>query len=472
MTLPLTFSVRGGFRSIVAFLLTAGPAFALQLTMDMNKRVYYPGERMEITVTAHNPGPVDLTLSFGSSCQMYYRIDTFEAPEICLTIVTSATVPAHGSHTWRMEHSWSAYNPGPGVHTLTAGLLGYGSGGMIAFEVAVPPVPLELSLALSKERLQVGERMELSLTARNPASTDVTLYFSSSCQMYYALDAYQPPEACLMVLTQVTIPAFGSHTWRRTHSWSAYNPGPGTHVLSGGLHGYGEAVPITFEVLPTERPAGNFLVDFDHLPGTDNALGDIQGLLACGLAFRSIDGDPPGVGSYAGNQLLTCGRCTYPTGFNIVIEFDPPVYGITADVGSCPTCHVTMIVRGEDGAELARAEAASGPYLQFAATVTVRSRSPIASAEFWPSQTNAAVHVDNCFLYLTPVRADFNADGEVGGLDLEHFQNCHSGPGIEQPARECLDARLDDDSDVDQSDFAILQRCLGADALVAPDCLN
>ena len=475
MTSLSLFKLRWGVVGAMAVLLLAGPAEALELTASMDKTTYYPGEPMEISVTAHNPEPVDVTLTFPSSCQMYYQIGSYRTPQFCLMVITHATVPAFGSRTWHMQHSWSQFNPGPGMHSLTAGLERYGPAGTVFFEVVVPQVNLQLSLSLNKTRFFVGEAMDIMVTARNLEPIDAVLWFPSACQMYYQMGPYATPGNCATVITSATVPALGSYTWHMQHPWAVYNPGLGTHSVSGGLYGYGAAGSACFEVIESPPLTGSFLVDFDHFPGTDIQLGSVEGLSPYGLHFRTIAGSsPPSLGIWEGNQFLSHGTCTYPTGFNIVADFDMPVYGLTAGIDSCVGCEVTVIARAADGTELDRATATSAPstaYFNFAGSVSVQSTQPIASAEWWPSHTNAGVSVDNLYLFGSPVRADFNADGFVDQADLDHFQVCHSGPGV-QPASACLDARLDDDQDVDQSDFGLLQRCLSGDLPLDLHCAD
>lgn len=58
-------------------------------------------------------------------------------------------------------------------------------------------------------------------------------------------------------------------------------------------------------------------------------------------------------------------------------------------------------------------------------------------------------------------RADFNQDCRVDQADLHHLMGCALGPGIGQNNPACAGTNLDGDAtgDVDQDDFAILQRC-------------
>lgn len=70
-------------------------------------------------------------------------------------------------------------------------------------------------------------------------------------------------------------------------------------------------------------------------------------------------------------------------------------------------------------------------------------------------------------------RPDFNDDGHVDGADLQHFAACAIGPKITQREAACLDADLDGDRDVDQSDFAVYQRCFrGAELPADRDCAD
>lgn len=74
-------------------------------------------------------------------------------------------------------------------------------------------------------------------------------------------------------------------------------------------------------------------------------------------------------------------------------------------------------------------------------------------------------------LTLTPVPGDLDANGFIDDLDFTLFHGCMTGANQGPPTPGCEGARLDADDDVDQSDFAILQRCFsGSLTLADPSC--
>ena len=58
------------------------------------------------------------------------------------------------------------------------------------------------------------------------------------------------------------------------------------------------------------------------------------------------------------------------------------------------------------------------------------------------------------------VLGDFQLDGHIDQLDLDHLVQCQTGPSTPQVDPDCQDADLDHDGDVDQTDFGYFQRCL------------
>ena len=74
--------------------------------------------------------------------------------------------------------------------------------------------------------------------------------------------------------------------------------------------------------------------------------------------------------------------------------------------------------------------------------------------------------------FVSPVAADLDQDSDVDLDDLALLEACVSGPAMQRsPIPVCRVADLDFDGDVDQSDFGIFQRCWsGADKPADPNC--
>ncbi|MDM8008901.1 MAG: phosphodiester glycosidase family protein [Phycisphaerae bacterium] len=63
---------------------------------------------------------------------------------------------------------------------------------------------------------------------------------------------------------------------------------------------------------------------------------------------------------------------------------------------------------------------------------------------------------------LNIVKPDFDEDGDVDARDFGHLQVCMTGLAVPVQDPDCMDARLDADSDVDQADVAKFMNCLSA----------
>lgn len=80
-----------------------------------------------------------------------------------------------------------------------------------------------------------------------------------------------------------------------------------------------------------------------------------------------------------------------------------------------------------------------------------------------PNISSITADYDIQHLELTwTASADFTGDWMVNEADVTYFQNCKTGPAIPPTDSECAKADLDCDDDVDQDDFGLLQRQIGA----------
>jgi hypothetical protein len=76
-------------------------------------------------------------------------------------------------------------------------------------------------------------------------------------------------------------------------------------------------------------------------------------------------------------------------------------------------------------------------------------------------------------LSVVSVGPDFDRDGDVDAHDFGHLQACLTGTAVPQGDPACADARLDADSDVDQTDLDIFWECMkGPGVAVDPNCPN
>jgi hypothetical protein len=75
-----------------------------------------------------------------------------------------------------------------------------------------------------------------------------------------------------------------------------------------------------------------------------------------------------------------------------------------------------------------------------------------------------ALHID---VYAA---SDLNKDHYVNGQDMVLFSQCAAGPDLPPATVDCDSADFDQDGDVDQVDFAVIQRCFQGSTPANPSC--
>lgn len=268
-----------------------------------------------------------------------------------------------------------------------------------------------------------GEPIAVSVTGHNPADYPVTLGFGSTLQAQYTVDeTYTYPTIGLAILTQVMIPGKGSHTWSFRHMWQDYDLSLGGHSVTGTVIGKGSSDPVGFEIVPAPPVADDLFIDFEVLPDGTPAGGAGGGSLwydyaAWGVHFGSI-GVPhgPSIQGSGGNQYAQANRCSYPPGLNIVADFDMPVFGIAADVSSAAGVTITMIARDSQGQVVDSVVSPPVPAVgEFVGPIQLSTTTPISSVEWWPSNTQASVSVDDVYIVVPePVVLTVLAAGVLG----------------------------------------------------------
>ncbi|HSW00004.1 MAG TPA: choice-of-anchor D domain-containing protein, partial [Sedimentisphaerales bacterium] len=169
------------------------------------------------------------------------------------------------------------------------------------------------------------------------------------------------------------------------------------------------------------------VIDFDHLPDNSATVtGQVVGedYASWGVHFRSIGvtESPQYSDSHTPTRMASAGQCSYPPGFNIVADFDIPVYGVTANVSSAAGGTIRMIARDRDGNEIASVISDPIPSAyDMSKQVQLVSDVPIASVEWWPSQNNHGVGIDDLRIQVLvePVAVDLVWSRYLGGSDRE-----------------------------------------------------
>lgn len=221
--------------------------------------------------------------------------------------------------------------------------------------------------------------------------------FPTSRQSNYTLDGiYTPGGLVLMIITFADAP----RSWTNTFNWMGYTMAPGEHSVVGIVEGHGSSSPVRFTVIPTPKPQADFLVDFDHWPGSTTAIESLASYEAYGIQFRTSLGAAPRYSEEDGDYFVS-GFDPYPIGFNVAADFSIPVIGARAHVAGASTCTMTMTAKDAQGQMLA---SVISPLLGTTGQVVeLRTETPIASLEWFPSQANSGVEVDDLLVRIPPI---------------------------------------------------------------------
>jgi hypothetical protein len=271
--------------------------------------------------------------------------------------------------------------------------------------------PIQVSLTTDKESYAPGEALRFQITARNVTDQDVVLQFGSSVQSQYSIDGGSPlPEVGLAVLTHQSIPAGGAFTWTYQHPWSEYPIAFGEHSaiarVLDSLRAPDASAPHAFSVVKPVLPTSSFLLNFDALPSSAAPMTTIEESWPFGVRFRSESTSAyvrPGLYRSADktNGYVGINSTTYPVGFNLIADFDMPIHGASVNVSSAAGMTVTMMARDREGHLLTSVTSQPIPAVgDFSRSLSIGSVGDIYSLEWWPSQQNATVMIDNVVVQL------------------------------------------------------------------------
>lgn len=283
---------------------------------------------------------------------------------------------------------------------------------------------LQITVATDQPAYYLGDPIKYLVTATNHDPTPVTLWFSSSNQFDYEIDGIHSPDGWgLAVITNVEVPASGSYTWTGSHNWDEWSLEPGTHSVVGEVVWTGVSEPVSYEILATPEITSDVSIDFDTFPNGDPTLTD--GELTHGRLWRdafarqgvrfSSEGGTVNLSErpeYGG--ILRTPTTSYPPGFNVIAEFDMPVYGVSNDALGAGTSAVRL--RAYDADDRLLGVATSDPET---GVVSFASETPIAWVQWFGSSPQATVWIDNLLLNVDGAErdGDFNGDGVADQAD-------------------------------------------------------
>lgn len=141
-------------------------------------------------------------------------------------------------------------------------------------------------------------------------------------------------------------------------------------------------------------------IDFETLPdGAPTQWGDLIGdsYAPWGVIFDSIGvNDMPEFrdGYQADGMFAGTFHASYPPGANIIADLTVPVHTVSVDVTTAIPGTITMLAKDATGGVIGSAESDVGGFWE---TLSLATDTPIASLEWWPSEQNYIVGVDNLF---------------------------------------------------------------------------
>ncbi len=262
----------------------------------------------------------------------------------------------------------------------------------------VPRAPaITVQVATSKPQYYIGETVLVLVTVPEVAN----LSFFTSCQAGFILDGTPPPPPiCFQVLTSQITP----HTWTNIYHWDEPRLALGDHSVVGEVVGYGFSAFTNFQIIPPPPPSGDFLIDFDTIPGTGAGVAHLMAYDACGVHFHTIQNRPCTL-DVSTNPTNNClkGFDSYPVGFNVAVTFDMPVFGASAKVRAGLGQQVTMTAKNALGQTLAFSTSPPVTNVNvFQHTVSVTTTEPIVTLVWQPTAANAGVSIDDLLVITTP----------------------------------------------------------------------
>jgi hypothetical protein len=123
----------------------------------------------------------------------------------------------------------------------------------IFFTSAKIVAQIDITVSTDTTEYQVLDTIFISITAHNPTTSTITLYFNDFGQAEYYVDSFYSGSIHVYphVPTEVTILPGSTYTWSYEHTSDIYHLDAGTHSIIGEVIGYGLSDTITVFVKQT-----------------------------------------------------------------------------------------------------------------------------------------------------------------------------------------------------------------------------
>ena len=125
-------------------------ATAINISTITDKGSYSLAEEVVVSVTAYNPDPNPVTLSFATSLEASYLMDDvydWTEGKFFTQFGRQITIDPYDSYTWDLTHGYHEMELYPldvGTHTVRGEVVGYGYSSTVQFQVIPEPATLLL----------------------------------------------------------------------------------------------------------------------------------------------------------------------------------------------------------------------------------------------------------------------------------------------------------------------------------------
>lgn len=234
----------------------------LAVTVQPQIDVIGPGVTIPFTVTITNRTQETITLTFPSSCQAYFRVETMagavvydsRAHTFCLFVITELVLPPGGSQTypfsWGQATDSGSPVPAPGDYVIRGAFDAPQTPTGLATVSVVVTGRLGITIRTDKTDYAADETVQMTVTLTNRTAQTVTLNFPTTCQAFFRVETLTGAQVydeywhalCGDALTSITLSPGQSAayplSWRQDNDAGALVPRPAEYVIRGYMGSY------------------------------------------------------------------------------------------------------------------------------------------------------------------------------------------------------------------------------------------